>query len=66
MSKNVGTIDRVIRAAIGVAVVGAWATGALSGTPLLLGAIVAVVMVGTSAVSFCPLYRVLGLSTCPR
>ena len=64
MVKNVGTIDRVIRALIGVAVVAAWYTGALTGTALIVAGVVAVIMIGTSAVSFCPLYRVLGMSTC--
>jgi hypothetical protein len=58
-----GTIDRVIRAGAGIALV----LGALTaGAPLvkaLLG-LGAVIMLGTALVGFCPLYRALGVSTC--
>lgn len=63
MRENVGTIDRVIRAAVGIALVlGALAVGApLARTILGLGG---VIMLGTALVGFCPVYRVLGLNTC--
>jgi hypothetical protein len=63
MRENMGTIDRVVRAAVGIALVlGAMAAGA----PLVKGilALGAVIMVGTALAGFCPLYRVLGLNTC--
>jgi hypothetical protein len=63
MRENVGTIDRVIRAAAGIALVlGALAAGApLARTLLGLGA---VIMIGTALAGICPLYRVLGMNTC--
>jgi hypothetical protein len=63
MRENMGTIDRVIRAAMGIALVlGALAAGApLARTLLGLGA---VIMIGTALMGFCPLYRALGVSTC--
>jgi Protein of unknown function (DUF2892) len=63
MQKNVGTIDRIIRVAIALAAVigaGVVGFGSLLGIVLL---VVAVVMVATAAVGWCPLYRILGLST---
>ncbi len=66
---NVGRIDRVIRAVIGIALIGAggWAWDGWQGAP---GGIVAViagaVLLGTALTAFCPLYRVLGVRTCPE
>ncbi len=59
MTKNVGTIDRAARAILGLALI-AWA---LSGGPIW--AWIGVVPLVTAAFSFCPLYSVLGLRTCP-
>ncbi len=67
LCKNVGSIDRVVRALIGiVALLLAFTTlgvmaGALWG---IIAAVVGVVMLGTAAMSLCPLYLPLGLSTC--
>jgi hypothetical protein len=65
MNRNVGTPDRVIRvvlAAVTVLVAG------LVGPPSGLGIgllVVAAVLAGTAAVGTCPLYRLVGISTCP-
>ena len=45
--------------------VAAWAFGWLTGTLAVVLGVVGIVLIGTGAVGFCPLYRVLGLSTCP-
>ncbi|HML50909.1 MAG TPA: DUF2892 domain-containing protein [Propionicimonas sp.] len=63
MNKNVGTIDRVVRAVIGVAaVIGAISVGLTSVWGIVL-AVVAVIALVTAIVGFCPLYRLLGIST---
>jgi hypothetical protein len=65
MTNNVGNIDRVVRGAAGIVL----AVGAVSaGTPLTQGilGLVALIMVGTALVGFCPLYRVFGFNTCQR
>ncbi|WP_309417413.1 DUF2892 domain-containing protein [Telmatospirillum sp.] len=59
ITRNVGTIDRVARAVIGLALI-AWA---LMGGPVW--AWVGVVPLATAVVSFCPAYALLGLKTCP-
>ena len=60
--ENMGMADRVIRAAVGIALVlGALAVEApLFKIVLGLGALV---MIGTALVGFCPLYRAVGLNT---
>lgn len=60
MQTNVGTIDRIVRAVIGLALItltwagtiGAW--GWIGVVPLL-----------TAALGFCPIYTMLGFSSCP-
>ena len=65
MVRNEGTVDRIIRAVIGVvALVAAVAVGfgSVGGIVLL---VLGGVLVVTAAVGFCPLYRVFGINTCP-
>jgi hypothetical protein len=65
MKTNEGTIDRIIRAVVGVAaLLGAFAIGSGSVAFVLLLVVGAILLV-TAAVGFCPLYRVFGINTCP-
>lgn len=59
MTPNVGTIDRVLRALAGVALI-AWA---VTGGPVW--AWIGVVPLATAGLSFCPAYSLLGIKTCP-
>ena len=61
MNANVGSPDRVVRVLLGVALI-AWAIWG-SGAWHMLGWIGAV-LVGTAAIGWCPIYRVIGTSTC--
>jgi energy-coupling factor transporter transmembrane protein EcfT len=65
MVKNVGTVDKIVRVIVGIlALVGVFL---VSGTVLkvILG-IVAILMFFTAITGYCGLYRVLGISTCPK
>lgn len=64
MQKNMGTLDKTLRLIVAVIAVALAATGTLTGTVALVAYIVAAVFVVTSLVSFCPLYRLIGLRTC--
>lgn len=68
MRFNVGTPDRIARIVVGaVLVLLPFLSGlAVFANPLWLGASVAVgaVLIVTALVRFCPLYAILGLSTC--
>ena len=59
MKANVGGIDRILRVLAGLALI-AWA---LLGGPVW--AWIGVVPLATGALRFCPVYPLLGLSTCP-
>jgi hypothetical protein len=61
---NVGRADRVIRGLLGVVLIGAAVLGAVAGTAGIAAGVIGVVLLTTSVVRFCPLYRVVGLSTC--
>ena len=68
MSKNVGGLDRGLRALIGLVLLG---LALLSNLPLLesgamkWGAtVVGIVMLATSAMRVCPLYSIFGIRTC--
>jgi hypothetical protein len=63
LTKNMGTVDRVVRLAVAAAVALLYVTGNISGVTAIVLGVVAVVFVLTSFVSFCPLYPLLGLST---
>lgn len=65
MTTNVGTLDRVLRIGSALAVAALYATGTIGGTWALGLGIVSGVLLFTGAVSFCPLYRLIGVSTCP-
>ncbi len=67
MKRNMGKIDRVVRAFLiaPAAVIAAFAIGAGSVLGIVLLA-VAAIMLATSAVGFCPLYALLRLNSCPR
>ncbi|NVN87367.1 MAG: DUF2892 domain-containing protein [Rhodopseudomonas sp.] len=59
MTMNVGMIDRVLRAIVGIGLI-YWA---LTGGPIW--AWIGVVPLLTAAVGFCPAYTLLGIKTCP-
>jgi ABC-type transport system involved in cytochrome bd biosynthesis fused ATPase/permease subunit len=65
MSRDVGTADRALRAVIGIlALAGAFVLGWFSGWMVWAAAAVGVIMLGTAAMGFCPLYRLVGINTC--
>ena len=63
MKKNVGNIDRIVRIIAGLVVAFFVLNGTISGAIGTTLAIVAVLLIGTGVISFCPLYGMLGLSS---
>lgn len=64
MQKNVGSIDRTIRALVGIALLAAYFLGAVQGTLGIVALVVGIVMLGTAALGWCPPYSLLGINTC--
>ncbi len=66
MKANMGTADRSLRVLVAIVLGALWLTGTVSGTLGWVLLVLAVVFLATSAVSFCPLYAPLGISTCAK
>lgn len=65
MTRNMGTVDRGLRALVGiVALAGAFVLGWFSGWMVWVAAVIGLVMLATSAMGFCPLYSIVGIKTC--
>lgn len=62
MKTNVGNADRIVRVVLGLALLSLLFV--LDGNARWWG-LIGVVPLVTAAFGFCPLYRVVGLSTCP-
>lgn len=63
MTKNMGTVDRVIRVVLALAIAVLYYTGKISGTLAIVLGVVAIVFVLTSLAGRCPGYLPFGLST---
>ena len=66
MKKNMGTVDRVLRTIIAIAIGVLYFTNRISGTLAIILGIAAVAFLITSFVSWCPAYMPLGMSTCKK
>jgi hypothetical protein len=62
MKANVGSIDRVLRIVVGVALLSMLVL--VEGNAKYIG-LAGLVLIGTAIFSFCPIYAVLGLKTRP-
>ena len=66
MKKNMGGADRIIRILLAVLAGIFYWQGIIEGTLAYVLLTIAVIFVVTSFMSFCPLYKIVGLNTCPR
>jgi uncharacterized membrane protein HdeD (DUF308 family) len=68
MTANLGSIDRIFRIVLGIVLLAAPFVSGLaifsSSTSTIISVIIGIVMVATSAMRFCPLYRIFGIQTC--
>jgi len=65
MKTNMGLADKLIRLTVAAVIAILYFTHILTGTIGLILLIVAGIFVLTSLISFCPLYRIFGINTCP-
>jgi hypothetical protein len=66
MKKNVGTIDRTIRGLVGIALIAAFALGAVSGSLGIVALVIGIAMLATAAMGYCMPYSWLGIDTCAK
>jgi Protein of unknown function (DUF2892) len=60
MTKNEGLLDRALRVAAGLLLIGLAATNTIG-----MWGYIGIVPLLTGAVGTCPLYAILGINTCP-
>lgn len=60
MKTNVGGIDRIARVVLGLVLLALTFTGTIG-----VWGWIGIVLIATAALGFCPLYTVLGFSSCP-
>ena len=63
MKPNMGTLDRSIRATVGVALITLWPLGMLQGTSAIIALVVGVVLIVTAMLRWCPPYGLFGINT---
>lgn len=63
MNRNVGTVDRIIRIIIGLALL--WYALLAAPTGYNWVGWIGIIPLATALIGFCPLYTVLGIRTCP-
>ena len=65
MKKNMGSADRIIRLLLAAVFAVLYFTNTVTGTFGIILLVLGAVFVLTSLISFCPLYPIFGISTCP-
>ena len=63
MKKNLSLTDKTIRIAIAVLIAVLYLTSIITGTLAIILLAVAVIFFGTGVVGFCPIYKMLNIST---
>ncbi|MDH5188638.1 MAG: DUF2892 domain-containing protein [Rhodospirillaceae bacterium] len=67
MKKNIGTIDRAIRAIVGIAFIAtAFLYPGLGPWSFYGSIVIGVIMLGTAALGWCPPYVLMGINTCAK
>jgi len=65
MKKNMGSTDRILRILLAAIFIGLYVSGTVTGSLGIILLVLAGVFTLTSLISFCPLYTIVGISTCP-
>lgn len=65
MKKNMGNTDRIIRLLLAGIFALLWFQNIVTGTWAIVLLVLAAVFVLTSLISFCPLYTLFGINSCP-
>ncbi|MEO8763470.1 MAG: DUF2892 domain-containing protein [Ginsengibacter sp.] len=66
MKANMGTIDKAVRILAAVVIAVLCFTNVISGTSAIILLTIAGIFIFTSLLSFCPMYKLAGISTCKK
>lgn len=62
--KNMGTADKRIRLIIAAVIAVLYFIGLIKGTIAIVFLVVGIILALTSLISFCPIYKLVGINTC--
>jgi hypothetical protein len=65
MKKNMGNTDRIIQLLLAAVFIALYFTQTVTGTVGIVLLVLGIIFALTSAISFCPLYTLIGINTCP-
>lgn len=65
MKKNMGSVDQIIRILVAVVFGVLYYMEIVTGTLGIVLVVAAAIFAATSVLSFCPLYSIFGMNTCP-
>lgn len=66
MTRNINSLDKKVRIGLSIILVIVGVALSSSTLGLVLPLVVAAILTATVFLNFCPIYRVLGISTCPN
>ena len=66
MKSNVGSLDRILRIIIGIVLAVLYLKGTVTGGAGVALLVVGLVLIVTALIKWCPIWKVLGVNTCPR
>jgi hypothetical protein len=64
MVKNIGKTDKIVRIVLAIVLAGLDFFEVVTGPFSWLLSVVAIILLVTALINFCPLYKILGKSTC--
>lgn len=64
MMRNLGNVERAIRAVLGIALIAVGYTADFSQGAAMAAYAVGVIALGTAAMGFCPAWKLFGINTC--
>lgn len=65
MKKNMGSVDQIIRILVAVVFGVLYYMEIVTGTLGIVLVVAAAIFAATSVLSFCPIYSIFGMNTCP-
>jgi hypothetical protein len=66
VNSNVGNIDRILRIVIGIVLAVLYFKGTVAGGAGVALLVVGIVLIVTALIKWCPIWKVLGVNTCPK
>lgn len=66
MTNNMGSTDKLIRIIVAIIFAALYFTGTVTGTLGIVLLALGGIFVLTSVISFCPIYAIIGVNTCPK